>query len=186
MIRKIRYGLAAFICVLLVSCEKRMSYDEYSIYMNDPENGYFLECTYSDLKIRYQYTPTDFLFYKKNMTESELNSIPKNRYYFKLKLSLDNSSLEVFRAKNGPLGVQRVNEIKTLLKDNFKLIIEDQSYSPLDLIFQDDIGLGSFTNCLLVYEVNATKRKFKLFIDLPQPDDKCELEFETENIKIEY
>jgi len=186
MTRKINYWYIFILSFWFLGCERRMNYEEYLAHINDIENGYYKECTYGDLKIKYQYIPTDFLFYKKGITESELNSIPKNRYYFKLRLSLDNSSLEVYKAKNGPMGGQRVDETKNLLKNNFKLIVDEDSYSPLDLIYQDDIGLGSFTNCLVVYEVNATKRKFQLFIDLPSLDPPCDLDFETDNIKLVF
>ncbi len=149
-----------FLLMLLVfiSCQRKMTKDEYMVMLNDKENGIVQTFEKGNVVIKAQYLPEEWMasqFLGENLTREKIDSIKRNitnNIYFSLKFSANGKDLLSNVATNKAQFGTLVNELAFGLNDNLFLITENRDTLELvDQHFSRYYGMADANHVLLIF-----------------------------------
>lgn len=141
------------ILFVLVSCSGKpnsLSFDSYTEFLNDPENGLIRSNDLDDLKLTYKYKPFSYRSYKLAQTNDSLK-LDENTF-FQLKISsLQNMDVLKYKVNDMNHYYYRLQYFNTDFKNDFTLVHGSDTLNCLLAQVEYVAGLSDDVNVNLVF-----------------------------------
>jgi hypothetical protein len=148
--------------MLALSCQKYITKEEMTSYLNDPENGLKQEITHEKIKVSVVYRPTELIVKQQNSEEEEFEKrrVEYDKYhYFILSLSEDGHDVLYKGRSNQAQFSESLNRI------NFQLPMylcalgdKKDTISLADYYVPNFYGMGGSTQIMLAF---PNEKKYK-------------------------
>ncbi len=152
--------------MVFFSCQKEWTKEEYTVFLNEEENGIVQKFEKGNLEIKAGYIPNEWMasrFLEEDLDRQKLDSIKrklKDNLYFSLEFSANGKDLLSNLAGNRTQFGTLVNKLAFGLEDN--VCLTTQSKDTLNLIdqhFPRYYGMSDANHVLLIFDQQNIKNK---------------------------
>ena len=146
------------LCLMFTSCNKPVTKQELTTYLNDPDNGLKQEVKIGSYKISLTYRPTDLLVEQDLFGDTTVETIEAKRteynayYYFILNMSLGENDVLYKGSTNQLQFSASLNKLNFGLSEYIYAIADEKDTINLaDYYVPNLYGMGGTTQILLVF-----------------------------------
>lgn len=115
------YIIVSYLLLLIASCEKQLTNEEYAVYVTDPENGLRINETVNDFDLSVMYEPSEYFAAKSEAQFTVEEVATFEHFQFRIKL-IEGGNILLYKENQNINEVTRINHFGFTVKEDFFIV----------------------------------------------------------------